>query len=140
MEEERATGDTPTIGQAVSDLVQEVGTLVRQEMELAKCELAEKAGKAKGGATRFGLGSALALVGAFALTIALILGLTLLLDDFMSRPVASFLSALIVGAGLGAAGYFLIRSGAESLSPAHWVPRRTVESIKEDARWARKRI
>jgi hypothetical protein len=140
MEEERMTGDGPSLKRVVSDLVQEVGTLVRQEMNLAKCEIAEKAERAKGGATRFGLGSALAIVSAFVLALALVLGLSLVLDNWMSRPTASFLSALIVGIGLGAAGYFLIRSGVVSLNPAHWVPRRTVESIKEDARWARKRV
>lgn len=140
MEEERVTQDTNSLGRAVSDLVQEVGTLVRQELELAKCELSEKAERAKSGAVRFGVGSALGLLGAFALTIGLIVGLSLVLDAWMSRPMAYFLSALIVGALLGGAGYLLIKSGAANLSPSEWVPRRTVESIKEDARWARRRI
>lgn len=140
MEEERVTRDSATLGGAVNDLLHEVGTLVRQEMELAKCELAEKAERAKGGAIRLGLGSALALVAVFALTIAGIQGLSLVLDNFMTRPLATFVAAVIVGAILAGVGYALLRNGAERLSPSEWVPRKTVESIKEDARWARRRI
>lgn len=140
MEEERVTRDeTPTLGRAVSDLVREVGTLVRQEFELAKCEMAGKAERAKSGAVRLGIGAALALVGAFAIAIALIQGLTVVLDNWMSRPLAAFVAAAVVGLALGVAGWLLVRSGAERVSPSEWMPRRTVESIKEDARWARKR-
>lgn len=140
MEEERVSEDTNSLGRAMSDLVHEVGTLVRQELDLAKCELAEKAERAKGGAVLCGIGSGLALLGAFALTIGLIVGLSLVLDNWMSRPMAYFISALIVGAVMGGIGYALLKSGAARMSPSEWVPRRTVESIKEDARWARTRI
>jgi len=141
MEEERVTReDSASLGGAVNDLLHEVGTLVRQEMELAKRELAEKAQRAKGGAIRLGAGSAFALVAVFALTLAAIQGLSLPLDNYMSRPIATFSSAVIVGAVLAGAGYALLRAGAKRLSPSEWVPRKTVESIKEDARWARRRI
>jgi len=141
MEEERiSTRDEASLGGALSDLLHEVGTLVRQEVEMAKCELAEKAERAKGGAVRLGVGSAFALIAVFALTLASIQGLSLVLDNFMSRPIATFVSALIVGAILAGVGYALLKSGAERLSPSEWVPRKTVESIKEDARWARRRI
>ncbi|HEX7897284.1 MAG TPA: phage holin family protein [Planctomycetota bacterium] len=137
MEEET---EGPSLGRAVSELAREVGTLARQELELARREIADKAERAKGGAARLGAGSGLALAGAFALTLGMILGLTLLLDDWMSRETAAVVSAFSVGAVLGAAGFLLIRAGAARMSPAELLPRRTVESLKEDARWARKQV
>lgn len=140
MEEERMTQDEASLGRVVSELVGEVGTLVRQEVELAKCELAEKATQARKGATKIGAGGALGLVGAFTLAIAVVLGLTLLLETWMATLTALFVSALAVGAILAVVSWLLLRQGSEAMSPDHLMPRRTVQSIKEDARWAREQL
>lgn len=125
---------------AVSSLAGEIGTLVRQEVDLARCELAMKAESAKGGAARIGAGGAFALVGAFTLAAAAVLGLTLVLVQWLPPIAAAAVSAVIVGAILAIAGYVLMKNGGERLSPEHLLPRRTLESIKEDARWARRQI
>lgn len=140
MEEERITEDEAGLGRSVSDLLSDVGTLVRQEVELARCELAEKAKQAKSGATKLGLGGALGLVGAFVLSGAAVLGLTLLLQTWMGTLPALFISALVVGAILGVAAWLLLKKGGEEMSPDHLMPRRTLDSIKEDARWARRQV
>ena len=49
-------------------------------------------------------------------------------------------SALAVGVVLSAVGLVLFRGGSRSLSGDHLLPRRTLESIKEDARWARRQF
>lgn len=140
MEEERIENDEASLGRAVSDLARDVGTLVRQEVELARCELAEKAEQAKAGATTLGAGGALALIGAFALAGTAVLGLTMILENWMDTLPAMGLSSFVVGAVLAAAGALLLRKGSGDLSADHLMPRRTVESIKEDARWARRQF
>jgi len=124
----------------MSTLAGEIGTLVRQEADLARCELAEKAEVAKGGAVRLGAGGAFALVGAFTLAAAAVLGLTLLLMQWMAPLAAAGVSAAAVGIILAAVGAVLMKRGRERLRPEHLLPRRTLESIKEDARWARRQI
>ena len=140
MEEERIERDGADLRDAMSTLAGEIGTLVRQEADLARCELAEKAEAAKGGATQIGTGGALALVGAFTLAIAAVLGLTLILIRWMTPLAAACVSSLFVGAVLAAAGYLLVKRGGSRLRPDQLLPRRTIESIKEDARWARKQF
>src|SRR5687767_13173004 len=113
MEEERMTEDEAGLGRTVSDLLRDVGTLVRQEVELARCELAEKAEQAKSGAMKLGLGGALGLIGAFILSGAAVLGLTLLLQTWMETLPALFISALVVGVILGVAAWLLLKRGGE---------------------------
>ncbi|RPH46238.1 MAG: phage holin family protein, partial [Planctomycetota bacterium] len=118
----------------------DVGNLVRQEIDLARCELAEKAEEAKGGVARVGLGGGLAFIGALVLAGAAVLGLTFVLQRWMETLPAMAVSALAVGIVLAGAGLVLLKSGTRSLSPEHLVPRRTLDSIKEDARWARRQF
>ena len=140
MEEERIDREEPSLGGIVSDLAKDVGTLVRQEIDLARCELAEKAEEAKGGVTRVGLGGGLAFIGALVLAGAAVLGLTFVLQRWMETLPAMAVSALAVGIVLAGAGLVLLRAGKRSLSGDHLLPRRTLESIKEDARWARRQF
>lgn len=124
----------------MSDLAGEVGTLVRQELGLARAEIAEKAKEAKGAAAKVGVGSAVLHAGALTLAATCVLGLTLLLRTWMAPLAAGFLSALVVGAVLAAVGYTLVKKGGKDLSPAQFVPRKALDCLKEDARWAKERI
>jgi len=132
--------DGSDLREVISSLAGEIGTLVRQEADLVRCELEEKAETAKEGAVRIGMGGAFALVGVFALAAAAVLGGTLLLARWMSPLAAACVSAAIVGGILAAVGAGLLKSGGERLRPARLLPRRSLESIKEDARWARKQF
>ena len=140
MEEERIDREEAGLGGIVSDLAQDVGNLLRQEIDLARCELAEKAEEARSGVTRVGLGGGLAFIGALGLAGAAVLGLTFVLQRWMETLPAMAVSALAVGIVLAGVGLALVRTGKRSLSPDHLVPRRTLDSIKEDARWARRQF
>jgi uncharacterized membrane protein YqjE len=120
------------VGELVKQLSEQTSTLVRQEMELAKAELTER-GKAAGvGAGLLGGAGLIALLAAGALTAFLIL----LLAETMDAWVAALIVAVIYGAGaavLALSGRGRIREG---MPPA---PEQTVESVKEDVRWAKTR-
>src|SRR5947209_14457496 len=101
------------LGELLSDMMRDLATLLRQEVDLARVELAEKASEAKGGLLKAGLALGLGLVGLGTLSAAAVLGLTAVLSSWMLPLPAAFISALIVGVALGAGAYFLFRTGLD---------------------------
>jgi len=120
------------VGELVKQLSEQTTTLVRQEMELAKTELTERGKAAGAGAGLLGGGGLIGLLAAGALTAFLIL----LLAEAMDAWLAALIVALVYGAGaalLALSGRARLR---ESMPPA---PEQTVESVKEDVKWAKTR-
>ena len=112
-------------------LSNETTTLVKQELDLAKAEMAEKGKKAGKGAGMFGAAGLLGL-GAFgAFTAFLIALLATALDH-------TWLAALIVAAVYGAIAGVLALQGKNKIQEAGPpAPEQTVETLKEDAEWAK---
>src|ERR671938_604573 len=101
--------DRPT-AELVKQLADQTTALVRQEVELAKAELAEKGKRAGIGAGMFGGAGIFGLYAGGALTAAAILGL--------ATAVAPWLAALIVAAVLGAIGGVLALTGKTKVQQA----------------------
>jgi predicted lipid-binding transport protein (Tim44 family) len=116
----------------LKDLARETTTLFRQEVELAKAEIAQKAKQAGAGAGMFG-GAAVLGLGAFgALTAMLILALAIV----MPATVA----ALIVMVVYAAIAAFLAMQGRQRMrEAAPPMPEQTVETVKEDVEWLKTR-
>jgi len=95
------------IGELFADLARETGMLVRQEVQLVKTEMAQKASSAGRNAALVVAGGAIGAAGLLALLAAIILGLQAFL------PL--WLSALVVGLATLAVGYLLIQKGLSSL-------------------------
>jgi membrane protein len=120
-------------GELVRDLSQQVSTLVRQELELAKVELSAKGKEAGVGAGMFGGAGVIALYGVGALVAAAILGLSTALDGW--------LAAIIVGAALFAvAGALALLGRAHARRGLPPVPEQTVETLKEDVRVTKEHV
>ena len=118
------------VAELLKQLANETTTLVRQELDLAKAEMREKAGKVGAGAGMWGTAGAAALLALGALTAFLILAL----DGVMP----SWLAALIVGIAYAAIAGFLYLRGKRRVEEAGSpVPEQTVETLKEDAQWAK---
>ena len=120
------------IGELLRELGDEISTLVRQEIALAKVEIAEKTKPAVASAGMFG-GTALLGLGAFgALTTFLIAAIALLV------PV--WAAALIVTVAYGAVAFILAQTGKKKLhEAAPLVPEQTAQTVKEDIEWAKTR-
>lgn len=115
-------------GELVKDLSEQASTLVRQEMELAKAEMAEKGKKAGAG---FGLLAGAAVAGLLmlgALTAFLILALNEGMEAWVAALIVTVLWGVVAG-GLALIGREKLR---EMGTP---VPEKTVESVKEDIEW-----
>ena len=118
------------IGELLKQLANETTTLVRQELDLAKAEMREKAGKAGPGVGMWGAAGATALLAGGALTAFLILAL----DGVMPN----WLAALIVGLVYAAVAGALYVSGKHRVEEAGSpVPEKTIETVKEDVQWAK---
>ncbi len=120
-----------SLGEIVSRLTTDVGTLTRQELALAKAELQAEAKQAGKGAGMLG-GAAVA-----GWMLALFVSLTAMwaLGEAMHLAWA----ALIVAAVWGVIAAVLASSGRKALSEVNPKPEQTVETLKEDAQWLKTR-
>jgi hypothetical protein len=120
------------IGEVAKNLTSDLSLLLRQEIELAKAEMAQKARTAAPGLGMFGGAGVVALCAAGALTAFLVLVFSLFLPDWAA--------ALIVGVAMAAVAFVLIRQGKERIADARkLVPEQTIETVKEDVEWAKTR-
>jgi uncharacterized membrane protein YqjE len=119
-------------GDLVSRLANEATALVRQEVELAKAELAEKGKQAGKGAGMFGGAGVVGFFAFGALTACLILAL----DTAMPTWLAALIVAVVYGAIAGVLALTGKRKVQEAGPP---VPEQTVESVKEDVQWLKTR-
>jgi hypothetical protein len=127
-----ATSSDASVADLAKQLSEQTTRLVRQEVELAKTELAIKGKRAGLGAGMFG---GAALLGLFALgcvTAAVIAALSLAMDTWL----AALIVGVVYAAGAGVAALMGKRKVDEAL-PA--VPEESVESVKEDVRWTKTR-
>jgi nitrate/nitrite transporter NarK len=117
------------VGELLSDVTSDIQTLFRQEIELAKAEIRQEATKAgKAGGMFGGAGFAGYMVALFA-SLAAVFGLANVMDAAWAALIVTALWA-----GIGAVLFVMGRSRMREVSPK---PEQTVETLKEDARWAR---
>jgi hypothetical protein len=122
----------PSVAELVKQLSEQTSRLARQEVELAKAELAVKGKRAGIGAGMFGGAGLFGLYALGALTAAAILAL--------ATAVAGWLAALIVAVVYGAIAGVLALQGKNKVQAATPpVPEQATESVKEDVRWAKTR-
>ncbi|WP_078893432.1 phage holin family protein [Streptomyces sp. NRRL F-2580] len=124
-------GVEPSIGDLVDAIGQDLSALVRTEIELAKAELKQESAKA---------GKAAGMLGGagYAGHLAMLFG-SLTAVFAMSNVINIAWAALIVTALWAAVGAALYVSGRAGWRNVHLKSEQTVESLKEDARWARHR-
>jgi uncharacterized membrane protein YqjE len=124
-----ATAQDTSIGDLISDISADLSQLVRDEIELAKAEIKEesaKAGKAMGMLGGAGYaGHLVLLLGSFTVIFAL------------ANVMDIAWAALIVTAVWAVVGAVLYSTGRKRLRTVNLKPEQTMETLKEDARWAR---
>jgi uncharacterized membrane protein YqjE len=123
------------IGALLRDLADGSAQLVRQEIRLAKLELAATLRGTGIGTAEVAAGGVLALLG----VMALITGIILLIGDEWLRD-RYWLAALIVTVVLGVVAAWMMKRGSALLSPARLAPDETVETLKEDKEWLRRQL
>lgn len=118
-----------SIPDLLKQLSEDTSTLVKQELELARAELTEQGKRAGKGAGMVG-GGALFGLGAFG-------ALTACLIALIATATATWVAALIVAAVYGAIAAVLAMRGKNEIQEATPPAPQTVDTLKEDARWAK---
>jgi uncharacterized membrane protein YqjE len=122
-------GQDPSVGQLLSEVTSDVQTLFRQEVGLAKAEIREEAAKAGKAAGMYGgAGFGGYMVALFA-SLAAMFGLANVMDTAWAALIIT-----AVWAGIAAVLFVMGRSRMREVSPK---PEQTVETLKEEAQWAR---
>lgn len=125
--------DNRSLGQLFGDLSRQLSTLIRQEIVLARTEMTSKATAVGRDAATIGLGGAML----YAAFLTLLGAIVLLLIDL---GVPGWVAALGVAVVVGVIGGVMIAAGRQSLTRQQVAPTRTVETLKDDADWAKERI
>ncbi|OPC77086.1 hypothetical protein B4N89_41705 [Embleya scabrispora] len=114
-----------SVGALVARASRQLSELVREEMQLARSEMAEKGKRFGAGGGLFGGAGLIGFLAAQALTVAVIAAVALLL------PV--WAAALIVAAVLAAVTALMATAGKKQFAKAGPpVPEQTIDSVKAD--------
>lgn len=115
------------------NLVTQLSTLFRKEVQLARAEVGEKVGQATGSIAYLAVGGVLLLA-------ALIILLEAVVAFVASLGVPVPWARLIVAVVVALVGYGLVRSGMSGLKASNLVPNRTVEQLSRDAAVAKEQV
>jgi hypothetical protein len=113
----------------LAEITQDLQTLFRQEIELAKTEIREEATKATKAASLMGAAGFAGYMVVVLLSFAAVFGL--------ANVLGLGWSALIVAGIWAVVGLILFAMGRGRLREVSITPERTTESLKEDAKWLR---
>lgn len=116
-----------SLSELVGDMTQDLSTLLRKEVELAREEIKVEVTKAARAGGGFG---AAAYAGVLA-GVGLVMTLGFLLDEVMPTWVAFLIVTVLLAAGASVA--FL--AGKQQLRTIDPVPEQTIETLKEDKQW-----
>jgi MFS family permease len=132
MEPEIVHGNS--IGELLRGILMDVRTLIREEIELARVEIREQAGRARAAAVSFAVAAVALASGGILLLIALATAIA----DLLDWPVWS--GFLIVAALLSVVGMVTLASGRRQLQQVRPIPAETVTTLKENSEWIAKRL
>jgi hypothetical protein len=123
----------PTLAQLMHGLVSDAKLLMRQELALAKHEIQGEVGKTKTALVSLGVGIGITAVGGLLLIVMLVH----LLNALTEWPL--WLCYGIIGGVCAIAGVVLLYRGKQHISQIDMVPQQTVETMKENVRWIKKK-
>ena len=126
------TAQDKSLGELFGDLSRETTQLVRQEINLAKTEMTQKATRAAKDVGRIAVGGFLAYCGLLTLVGAIVFALVAL-------GMPAWGAALLVGLAFCGGGALLAMQGVKALKNIDPIPQQTVETLKEDQQWLKNR-
>jgi uncharacterized membrane protein YqjE len=109
-----------SLGQLVSELISDLGQLVRQELRLAQSEMSDKFKQALNGLYAIVTGLLVAFCALLILLQALVIAL--------SNAMPPWLAAVVVGGALAVFAFILIRQGRENLKARNLIPERSLKA------------
>ncbi len=126
------TQEQPGLGELFATLSNQASLLFRQEVQLAQAEMTRKATRAGRNAAYVAVGAVLGMGAFYALVAATIL--------VLSRAMAPWVAALLVGVVLAVAAAALVQFGLNKLKEIDPAPRQTIETMRENKEWLTQQI
>lgn len=121
-----------SIGSLFGEITNGLSTLVRQEIDLARTELTLKATSMGKDVGMVAAGGFVAYAGFLAVVAALVL--------LLGHVIPLWVAALVVGLAVIGGGYLLVRTGLQAMKTVGVAPTNTVETMQENARWAKEQV
>ena len=121
-----------SVGELLGEVTQGVAELLRQELDLARTEVGQKAASAAKDVALIAGGGLVAYSGFLSVVAALVL--------LIGHRIPLWVSALLVGLAVIGAGYLLIRSGLSAIRRTGLAPTYSIDSLQETARWAKEQV
>ena len=134
MAEQNSHGDQRElpVGELLKELTNQTTTLVKQELELAKAEMAEKGKQAGLGAGMFGGAGIVGLLALGSLTACVIAALDTGMELWLAALIVTVVYAVIAGV-LALVG----KQKTQAATPP--APEQAIDSTKDDVQWAKSR-
>ena len=120
-----------SLGDLFGDLTREIAALVRQEIQLARSEMGEKASQVGKDVGMIVAGGALAYLGLMALIATIIIGIA-------QAGLPWWASTLLVGLVVVIAGGAMAWTGLSALKHTDLAPRQTMATLEENKEWAQR--
>ena len=125
--------DARSLPDLFADLITQLTTLFRKEVQLARAEASEKISEAVA-AVGFMIGGAVLLIA------ALVLLLQAAVDGLVNLGLNRAWAALIVGGVVLLIGIVLVWLGSNRLKAENLAPRKTVDQLQRDAAMAKEQV
>ena len=125
-----------SFGTLLRELAEGGTTLVRDEVRMARLELADVARSIGKGTGFVAVGGVLALLG----SLSLLTGIVLLVGDQWLPRDLYWVAALIFVIITGAIALLFVKKGQRHLSPQQLTPDQTVATLKEDKEWLKRQL
>jgi len=127
-----SSSNDASLGELIGRMSQDLSTLMRKELELAKLEIKEEVGKAGKGAGMIGGTAVAGLLGLTLLSFAAAWGLAEIMPTGFAFLIVGLIYAIVAG------GLFI--AGRNELKNVRPVPEQTAETLKEDVQWAKQQL
>lgn len=125
----RGRDEARGLGEETAGIAADLRSLLQSEVELAKAEMREQAGLA----AKIAAWGAIALVMSMVMTVFVFLTVFFALDTVMPDWLAALVTTALLAVLAAFAGW-MAYSRVKSMTV---VPKKTIDSVKEDVRWAK---
>jgi hypothetical protein len=136
-----ANSDSRPLGGLISDLVSDISSLFRKEIDLAKTEASAKISHAASGLGMFAVGLVLAVGAIGVLLAAIVKGLAaLLIAQGFTEANGDAVASIVVAVVVGIAAWIAISRGLAIVRNTNPMLPRTANSLRRDAEVVKERL
>ncbi len=121
-----------SLGELFADLSRDLTTLIHQEIRLAQAEITSSVTSLARDGALIAAGGLLLYAAFLGLMATVAIGLT-------QAGLSAWLAWLVVTIVVAGVGVALIATGRSAIARRDMAPSRTIETLKDDAEWARER-